>query len=96
MKIVAALLWHALLCSLANFGDAQYAVPESCAVCHKDVAGAQSKSAMAMTWHGRDTKLLPLNYDARVSEGPDPAPLACGFTPLTAGADGRVTLPPRL
>jgi len=86
-------------CSLANFGDAQYAEPESCAVCHKDVASAQSKSSMAMTWHRRDTKLLPLNYDARVSEGPDPGTLACGSTPwsgLTAGTDRRVTLPPRL
>ena len=81
MNVVAALLWLVLLCSLANFGDAQYAEPESCAVCHKDVASAQSKSSMAMTWHGRDTKLLPLNYDARVSEGPIRAPLPAAPPP---------------
>src|SRR5260221_11644284 len=72
MKVAAALLWLLPLCSQAASGDAQYVGPESCAGCHKDVARAQSKTAMAMTWHGRDTKLLALNYDARVTEGPDP------------------------
>jgi len=80
MKVVAALPWLVLLCSLANFGDAQCAEPESCAVCHKDVAGAQSRSAMAMTWLGWNT-LLPLNYDALVSEGPIRAPLPAAPPP---------------
>jgi len=52
---------------------------------------------MAMTWHGRDTKLLPLNYHARVTEGPDPSlsyqiqRLAEQFMYSTATPDGTKT-----
>ena len=100
MKVVAALLWLVPLCSQAASGDAEYVGPESCAACHKDVARAQSKTAMALTWHGRDTKLLPLNYDAKITEGPDPSlayeirRLADQFIYSTATPDGaRTSLP---
>ena len=97
MKVVAALLWLAPLGLLANSADAQYIGPEACAACHKDIAAAQSKTAMAMTWHGRDTPLLPTNYDARKTEGPAPSlsyeisRFSDGFAYSVATADGAKT-----
>lgn len=56
-------------CLVANAGEpAHYAGADVCAVCHGEIAATQTKTRMANTWHGRNTPLLPLNYDGRVTE----------------------------
>jgi tetratricopeptide (TPR) repeat protein len=63
--------------SEANFtgrrGEAQYAGPEVCSKCHKDIAAAQISTAMANTWRGGSAPSLPANFDQKKTEGPDPA-----------------------
>jgi predicted CXXCH cytochrome family protein len=57
----------------ASVMDARYAGPEVCAKCHKDIALAQSTTAMAKTWDAGVTLPLPSGFDQRKIEGPDPA-----------------------
>ena len=63
------LLFAVMLCSAAQ----QYAGPEVCAKCHKDIAATQITTAMANTWKGASAPSLPANFDQKKTEGPDPA-----------------------
>jgi len=71
MRLVVLLL---ALCSavFASNGPG-YVGSDVCAGCHKNIAATQSHTAMARTWQGAGTKLLPPNYSERHAEGPDPA-----------------------
>jgi predicted CXXCH cytochrome family protein len=44
-----------------------------CAGCHKSIADTQRTTAMARTWQGKDTTLVPQTDTERHAEGPDPA-----------------------
>lgn len=63
-----------VLCSAAVAGEGPgYVGRDVCAGCHKDIAATQSHTAMARTWQGVSTKLLPPNYVEQHAEGPAPA-----------------------
>jgi predicted CXXCH cytochrome family protein len=53
----------------ADAGDARYAGAAICASCHKEIAASQAKTAMARTWQGAATQLLPPGYHGRAKEG---------------------------
>src|ERR1022692_4495652 len=40
-----------------------------CGSCHQQIAATQAKTAMAKTWHGAVTPLLPPGYHGRAQEG---------------------------
>jgi tetratricopeptide (TPR) repeat protein len=61
------------LCFGAEPGKAHYVGSQACAPCHKQIAAAQAKTAMAATWQGTSTSWLPPDYDARTLDGPEPA-----------------------
>jgi Flp pilus assembly protein TadD len=67
----------ALYLAIDSFGATpdpkHYVGSETCALCHKDIAATQAKTAMAMTWQGMVTSLLPATYHAQIAEQPDPA-----------------------
>ena len=60
----------ARFCAAADAGASRYAGAEVCISCHKEIGTSQAGTAMAKTWHGRVTPLLPPNYAGRVEEGP--------------------------
>jgi len=68
-----ALLAPGALCFAADGGTGRYAGPEVCAKCHKDIALAQSTTAMAKTWDAGVTLPLPPGFNQKKIEGPDPA-----------------------
>jgi tetratricopeptide (TPR) repeat protein len=70
---LALLLCLAVCCPAANSGTARYTGPDVCALCHKDIAATQTKTAMATTWQSPATSWLPSAFHAQVKEGPDPA-----------------------
>jgi len=49
-----------------------YVGRDVCAGCHKSIAATQATTAMARTWQGTATKLLPQVDHERHAEGPDP------------------------
>ena len=49
-----------------------YAGPEVCSKCHKDIAASQISTAMANTWRGALAPSLPAIFDQKKVEGPDP------------------------
>lgn len=63
-----------VLCSAVLASNGQgYVGRDVCAGCHKNIAATQSRTAMARTWQGATTKLLPPNYSESHAEGPAPA-----------------------
>lgn len=66
------LLLAAGLCLGAAAPSAQYAGPEACAKCHKEIAATQSVTRMAKTWKGASALSLPATFDQKRTEG-DPA-----------------------
>ena len=64
---VALIISPAPLCFAADSNE--YAAAEVCSSCHKDIAATQANTAMAKTWHGAITSVLPSNYDGRAKEG---------------------------
>jgi len=65
-------LWLAAVYAIADSQTAYYVGPETCALCHKNIAAAQERSAMARTWSGHASSLLPANFNARAAQGPAP------------------------
>ncbi len=65
-EVLAAFLLMA--CQTASPADGHYVGPEPCALCHKDIAVKQARTAMATTWQGRLTPSLPSTFDAAVSD----------------------------
>ena len=53
----------------ADAGDMRYAGAVVCGSCHQQIAATQAKTAMAKTWHGAVTPLLPPGYHGRAQEG---------------------------
>jgi predicted CXXCH cytochrome family protein len=49
-----------------------YVGRDVCAGCHKSIAAAQATTAMARTWQGPRTSLLPKTFQEKRAEGPDP------------------------
>ncbi len=58
----------AALCSAASPNGAKYVGAQVCAGCHKDIAATQTSTAMALTWQGAVTSLLPANDDEKASD----------------------------
>lgn len=63
----------AALSFAAESATSPYAGPEVCLKCHKDIATAQSTTAMAGTWNAASTLPLPTGFYQKKIEGPDPA-----------------------
>ncbi len=62
------------LCSISIAAEQHgYVGSDVCAACHKDIAATQATTAMAHTWQGLNTTLLPKTYSEKHSEGPTPA-----------------------
>lgn len=53
-----------------------YLGPETCALCHRQIAQTQSQTAMANTWQTGRTAWLARDFSARFTDGPDPAILS--------------------
>ena len=69
----AALLLSLAACYLhADSAKASYVGPESCALCHKNIAATEEQSVMAKTWGSRASSALRPDFDARVREGNAP------------------------
>src|ERR1700722_15977554 len=62
-------LFLAPLCFAGDSGGAHYAGSQACSLCHKDIAASQTTTAMAKTWHGAVTSLLPPSYHGLAKEG---------------------------
>jgi tetratricopeptide (TPR) repeat protein len=58
----------ASICLAAEVKGPNFLGPEPCGLCHKDIAAAQSRTAMANTWQGRVAEWLPQTFDASVAE----------------------------
>lgn len=56
-------------CAAAAAGASSYAGAQVCISCHKEIGASQAGTAMAKTWQGLVTPLLPRNYAGRVEEG---------------------------
>src|SRR5689334_14334793 len=69
---LAALLAPYMSSFAADSGTPRYAGPEVCAKCHKEIAAAQSATAMAKTWDAASTLPLPPGFHQKKVEGPDP------------------------
>jgi Flp pilus assembly protein TadD len=61
-------LFAARLCSAANAAGAHYVGPETCALCHKEIAAKQKQTAMANTWQGRFAPWLPASFRASTTD----------------------------
>jgi len=57
----------ARLCLAAD--PSHYVGAQVCISCHKEIGASQGNTAMAKTWHGPVTPLLPRDYAGRASEG---------------------------
>lgn len=74
MNVRAAAIFLLPLCAAADpQSGARYAGERVCASCHRDIARRQSTTAMARTWQGAATTVLPPAYNESVSEGANPA-----------------------
>lgn len=62
---LALILFLTLVCFAADANEPRYAGAEVCSSCHQDIAASQANTAMARTWHGATTSLLPVNYNGR-------------------------------
>jgi Flp pilus assembly protein TadD len=56
------------VCAASNDGGAHYVGPETCALCHKEIAAKQKQTAMANTWQGSLAPWLPASFSASVSD----------------------------
>lgn len=70
MKVFVPLM---LSVALAWGGSDRYLGRDICAGCHKGIAAAQAHTAMAQTWQGTQTKLIPNPDSEAHAEGPEPA-----------------------
>ena len=61
-------LWLVASLSAAAPPGASYTGPETCALCHKTIAGIQQQSAMAKTWGGHFPTAWP-RFSGKISEG---------------------------
>jgi hypothetical protein len=52
----------------SEVSGARFVGPQSCALCHKDVAAKQERSAMALTWQGHLAERLPQSFDAAIAD----------------------------
>ncbi len=50
-----------------------YAGADVCAGCHQDIAATQTKTAMATTWQGNVSSILPANFEVAKAEVNSPA-----------------------
>jgi tetratricopeptide (TPR) repeat protein len=57
-----------LTAAAATAGDAHFVGPEPCALCHKDIAAKQQRTAMATTWQGRLASWIPASFRASVTD----------------------------
>jgi len=57
------------VCPAATDGSAHYVGPETCALCHKDIAVKQARTAMANTWQGSLASWLPASFRALAADG---------------------------
>ncbi len=55
-------------CGASNDAGAHYVGPETCALCHKDIAAKQARTAMANTWQGSLASWLPASFSASVAD----------------------------
>jgi predicted CXXCH cytochrome family protein len=67
--VLAVLVAFSALECAADSGDAHYAGAAVCGSCHREIAASQAKTAMAKTWQGAGTQLLPAGYHGRAKEG---------------------------
>ncbi len=70
MKLVLPLMFAASIAARADGNG--YLGRDVCAGCHKDIAVTQVQTAMARTWQGKETKLLPTTDSEEHIEGPEP------------------------
>jgi hypothetical protein len=49
-------------------GDPHFVGPKTCALCHKEIAAQQERTAMANTWQGRSSAWLSPSFDASVAD----------------------------
>jgi predicted CXXCH cytochrome family protein len=61
-----------MLLPVILFAGNAYVGRDVCAGCHKSIAAAQATTAMARTWQGTATKLLPQVANESHTEGPPP------------------------
>jgi len=61
-------LLAACVCSASQDGGAHYVGPETCALCHQDIAAKQKQTAMANTWQGSFAPWLPASFRASVGD----------------------------
>lgn len=61
-----------MLLPVTLFAGNAYVGRDVCAGCHKSIAATQVTTAMAQTWQGAATKLLPQVYSKQHTEGPAP------------------------
>ena len=57
----------ASLC-IASDSVSHFLGPDTCALCHKEIAAAQSRTAMANTWQGATASWLPPSFHAEVAD----------------------------
>lgn len=62
------LLFVAAISYSSDSPQLQYAGPERCASCHRDIAATQMQTAMANTWGGAVPSLLDAHFEARRKE----------------------------
>jgi hypothetical protein len=58
----------ASVCGASDADNAHFVGPEACALCHKEIAAQQARTAMATTWQGPLTSWLPPTFDAAVTD----------------------------
>ncbi len=76
MRVMGARLQLTLLfagiCVTSCSGKANYAGPEACAACHKNIVATQIETAMGRTWSGLVPASLGPDFKARITEAHDP------------------------
>src|SRR5580700_147586 len=58
----------ASVCQASDAGNAHFVGPEPCALCHKEIAAEQARTAMATTWQQPQTPWLPAAFHAAVTD----------------------------
>jgi Flp pilus assembly protein TadD len=56
------------VCQASDAGNAHFVGPEPCALCHKEVAAEQVRTAMATTWQQPQTPWLPAAFHSAVTD----------------------------
>ncbi len=92
MRLLLLLLTIAGFSFASESNEASYAGPQVCARCHKNIADTQAKTAMANTWHGAVASVIPPKFEAKKTEGPDPA-LLYDVSRSAGGLEFSVSIP---